>query len=281
METTASGSEVDKRFRKFGNDFETFGDKEKEDDEIANEIVDEGTESNVGLKYVEAMNYMNATIQCFSKTKNLTDYFLKPYNKSRIFMNNSLLKDENSIELCTSYYEVIHNLWLKKNQNKSFSPKNFKEKLRKMNSLFHGYNSGEPRDLINFILIKLHEELNIVKKTKPPEDENKLHSKYNIYDRFDVLNNFLKDTKIKNNSIISDLFYGIIENISECLICKEQNKIKGLKRKFKYEFQNIKYFVFPLVLKMIYLFLINISLHFFHVNSYMKEFFYFFLCLPT
>ena len=192
------------------------------------------------------MCYMNATIQCFNKTKSLTDFFLKHYNKNKILLNNSILKNENSLELCTSYYEVIKNLWLKKNQNKSFSPKNFKEKIRKMNTLFHGYNSGEPKDLISFILLKLHEELNVVKKTKPSQDKNKLHSKYNVYDRFNVLNDFLTETKIKNNSIISDLFYGIIENISECLICKEQNKIKGLKRKFKYEFQNIKYFIFPL-----------------------------------
>ena len=234
------GSEVDKRFQKLATDNDESEIKENDD------YIDDGKEPKIGLKNVEAMCYMNATIQCFSKTIDLTNFFLGPQNKSRIFLNNVLLKDEKALELCTSYYEVIENLWKKKNKKKFFTPKNFKEKLRKMNSLFQGYNSGEPKDLISFILLKLHEELNIVKKTKEKEDKNKLHSKYNIYDRFEVLKEFLADVKIKNNSIISDLFYGAIENISECLICKEQNKKKGLSRKFKYEFKTINYFLFPL-----------------------------------
>ena len=252
MKTTDSdaGSEVDKRFRKMVTETET-----SEIPEIK-EIIYDGTDPKIGLKNVEAMCYMNATIQCFSKTIELTKYFLKPHDKKRIYpdfdvlvntiKNNSLLKDEKSLELSTSYYELIKNLWNKNNKNKSFSPKDFKEKIRKMNSLFTGYNSGEPKDLISFILIKLHGELNVIPKKKPQENKNKLHSKYNVYDRFNVLSEFLADTKIKNHSIISDLFYGIIENISECLICKDKNKMKGLTRKFKYEFKNISYFIFPL-----------------------------------
>ena len=232
------GSEVDKRFRNIEINIE------KSEDYDNNE--DDGKEPKIGLKNVEAMCYMNATIQCFSKTIDLTNFFLAPQNKNRIFFNNALLKDEKAIELCTSYYEVIENLWNKKNKEKFFVPKNFKEKLRKMNPLFQGYNSGEPKDLIKFILLKLHEELNIVKKTKEKVDKNKLHSKYNVYDRFNVLNEFLTDMKIQNNSIISDLFYGVIENISECLVCKEKNKKKGLNRKFKYAFKTINYFLFPL-----------------------------------
>lgn len=234
------GSEVDKRFRKIASE------PEKSEEETEN-YIDDGKEPKIGLKNVEAMCYMNATIQCFSKTMNLTKFFLAPENKSRIFMNNSLLKDESNLELCTSYYEVIQNLWNKKSKKNFFVPLNFKEKLRKMNSLFQGYNSGEPKDLISFILFKLHQELNTVKKTKESDkDKNKLHSKYNVYDRFNVLNDFLTEVKIKNNSIISETFYGTIENISECLICKEQNKNKGLTRKFKYEFNTIRFFIFPL-----------------------------------
>ena len=234
------GSEIDQRFKNI-----VINTEKSESEELDN-YEDDGNEPKIGLKNVEAMCYMNATLQCFSKTINLTNFFLAPQNKSRILMNNALLKNEKALELCTSYYEVIENLWNKKNKKRFFTPKNFKEKLRKMNSLFQGYNSGEPKDLISFILLKLHEELNIVKKTKEKIDNNKLHSKYNIYDRYNVLNEFMTDMKIKNNSIISDLFYGVIENISECLTCKEKNKMKGLNRKFKYEFKTINYFVFPL-----------------------------------
>ena len=79
------GSEVDKRFRKIASE------PEKSEEETEN-YIDDGKEPKIGLKNVEAMCYMNATIQCFSKTMNLTKFFLAPENKSRIFMNNSLIK---------------------------------------------------------------------------------------------------------------------------------------------------------------------------------------------
>ena len=270
------GSEVDIRFRKYktqedieqyeknkqkkleqGEDYDEYAkqknkiyeietEKEKEiNEDKQQEIEYNGKEQKIGLKNVQAVCYMNATLQCFNKTKELSNYFLRPENKSRILLNNSIIKNENNLELTTSYYEVLQNLWNAKNKTGFYSPYNFKERIKIMNPLFQGYNSGEPKDLIDFILLKLHEELNVVKKSKK-EDKDKLHSKYNQYDRFYVLSEFLEDNKIKNNGIISDLFYGVTENISECLVCKENNKKKGINRKFKYEFKNIKYFIFPL-----------------------------------
>lgn len=54
---------------------------------------------------------MNAVLQYFNKNKKLSNNILKQENKSRIFLNNSILKDENQIELSTAYYEILKKLW--------------------------------------------------------------------------------------------------------------------------------------------------------------------------
>jgi ubiquitin C-terminal hydrolase len=113
-----------------------------------------------------------------------------------------------------------------------------------MNSLFQGYNSGDSKDLINFILTQLHKELNVINNNNI--NKNKLDIPYYQYDRNQVLNIFFEEFKRDNNSIISDLFFGINENISECLVCKKRNKAQGLKSKYKYNFQYINYILFPL-----------------------------------
>ena len=115
-----------------------------------------------------------------------------------------------------------------------------------MNSLFQGHNSGDPKHLIDFIIIKLHEELNRINKNNFNVNDNKMNNIYYQYDRTQVMNIFLDDYKRDNNSVISNFFFGIIENISECINCKKRNKSQGLKSKYKYNFKTIHYIIFPL-----------------------------------
>ena len=204
---------------------------------------DNDKEPRIGLEKINATFYMNATIQCFSKTKKLTDFFLAPNNQYII-----LYKIENNnykSELTTTYYEVIKNLWDKKNK-KGYNAINFKEKLIQMNQLFKGYNPGCPKDLIDFILNRLHEELNKKDKYHVTDENNKKDKIYYQYDRNQMINMFIEEYKRDYKSIISDLFFGISENISECINCKKRNKEQGLKMKYKYDFQVFHYLVFPL-----------------------------------
>ena len=215
-------------------------DKEKNDDKESN-FSDDNKEPRIGLENIGSTCYMNATIQCLSKTVKLTNYFIDPKNKDKIFNNNIIQKNKNNLDLSSSYYELIQHLWDKKNKKGFYAPHNFKQKISQMNPLFQGYNAGDSKDLITFILMKLHEELNIIDKKNNSSIIND-----NQFDRNISLNQFMLDFKSENNSIISDLFYGIIENISECINCKNKNKSKGLKRQYKYNFQNINFLIFPL-----------------------------------
>ena len=94
---------------------------------------------------------MNATLECLSNINELTKYFLDEYT----FDPN----DKNKV-MSNEYYEVIKNLWNEKNNNGSYSPTNFKNVLSIENPLFAGYAANDSKDLINFLIERLHTELN-------------------------------------------------------------------------------------------------------------------------
>ena len=70
---------------------------------------------------------MNSTLQCFSQTKKLTQYFLSDKNFNRIIDNNISLKNRLDLQLCPVYLELIEKLWERNTRNKSFSPNKFME----------------------------------------------------------------------------------------------------------------------------------------------------------
>ena len=180
----------------------------------------------VGLNNIGATCYMNATLQCLSNTDELTNYFLNKfkYNAS----------DNNKI-MSNAYYNVIKNLWNRDNNTKSFSPNEFKEKLSKENPLFAGIAANDSKDLINFLLERFHNELNIKKEN----NQNYISNNININDQLNeqkMFGIFANEFKLKYNSIISNLFYGILETKSQCQLC----------RHIKYNFQIFSFIEFPL-----------------------------------
>ena len=168
----------------------------------------------IGLENIGITSYMNATLQCLSNIEQLTNYF----------RNNSYVEHIVKFKpdsLAASYKRLIHNLWPSNNNhqifnhNKSYAPYDFKNKISKMNSLFEGIHANDSKDLLNFIITTLHEELNKSKKN------GDLHE--NITSQIDEqleLKEFIENFINENRSIISDLFYGVNETIIICSNCK-------------------------------------------------------------
>ena len=166
---------------------------------------------------------MNASLQCLSNTKKLTDYFLKNYK----YNPNQLMSNE--------YYEVLKNLWNKENNNKSYSPNSFKDVLSKLNPLFAGIAANDSKDLINFLLERFHQELNLATKENGMDNE----ANANLPDQSNeklMLKLFLDEFKEKFDSPISNLFYGMLETKSQCKGCNV----------IKYNFQVYSFLEFPL-----------------------------------
>ena len=177
--------------------------------------------NTVGLNNIGATCYMNATLQSLSNVKELSHYFL----------NKFTLNDANK-KLSNEYYTVVKNLWDRKNNGKAFSPDSFKNTLSQMNPLFAGIAANDSKDLINFILETLHNELNkSTGKTSnymlTPDDQKNEQRMFNL---------FSEEMKSNFKSPISDLFYGVLETRTNCLNCK------GI----KYNFQIYSYIEFPL-----------------------------------
>ena len=203
----------------------------QENEEIKNKYLNLKKEAIlVGLNNIGATCYMNATLQCLSNTALLTNYFLSEYqyepNNNKKIMSNA-------------YYNVIKDLWNRENHKKSISPNEFKEKLSQENPLFAGIAANDSKDLINFLIERFHNELNIIKNEKELQNinyNNSISQNENQLNEQKMLNIFMNEYKIKYNSIISKSFYGILETKSQCQICKN----------IKYNFQIYSFIEFPL-----------------------------------
>ena len=141
----------------------------------------------------------------------------------------------NKNNLTSSFKLLIEKLW-PNNNNESFSqkyyaPEEFKNKICKMNPSFQGIATNDAKDLINFIITALHQELNKVKKSDI-HNNNVILDKRNKIKMFDI---FVHNYRRENQSIISDLFYGTKYNITQCCNCNSNI----------YDYQLYYFLVFP------------------------------------
>ena len=104
-----------------------------------------------GLVNVGATCYMNATLQCMAHIKYLTKYLLDKFN--------NISSKKYKYQLTNAYTEVLKNLWQNNNIN-YYTPKNFKETIIKMISLFAGVHANDSKDLVLFLIETIHNELN-------------------------------------------------------------------------------------------------------------------------
>ena len=177
----------------------------------------------IGLNNIGATCYMNASLQCFSNSKKLTEYFLKHYQK-----------DPKNI-MANEYYEVLKNLWNRDNNKNAYSPNSFKDVLSKENPLFAGIAANDSKDLINFLLERFHQELNVVSNLNNVNNDTNINQPDQTNEQL-MLKLFLDEFKEKFNSIISTLFYGILETKSQCQGCNV----------IKFNFQVYSFLEFPL-----------------------------------
>jgi ubiquitin C-terminal hydrolase len=167
---------------------------------------------------------MNATIECLSNIKEITDYLLN--------LNENLIPTKNNLTL--SYRNLLIELF--KSGQKSVVPEVFKYVIGELNPLFQGNHAADSKDLVFFIIERLHQELNIEKKNVQNNQKDFYLLELESRNEKLMLQNFFNDFKLKSNSIISETFYGITRSIMECKGC-------GIK---KYSFQSFNMQIFQL-----------------------------------
>ena len=184
----------------------------------------------IGLDNIGATCYMNATLQCFCNIEQFINYF--KYDKNLIY---SIKCDQKKETLSSSFKLLIEKLWpnnyIMNNNVKSYSPHEFKTKISIMNPLFQGIAANDSKDLVNFLIMKLHEELNV------PQHQIQIDT-LNL-DQTNMLlmyNTFIQNFNDTNNSKISQLFYAVNYNVTSCQNCHVNT----------YNFQTYFFLIFPL-----------------------------------
>ena len=161
-----------------------------------------------GLLNIGQTCYMNASIQCISNIEKLSNFLLSRFGTFNI----------NTQQLTFSFTNLLFELFYP--NKKYISPNIFKSVIGELNPLFEGNQASDAKDLVFFIIERLHQEL------KPPV--NIINSNYQIdFAQQEIesqnenltLQKFLIDFALKNTSIVSDTFYGITRSTMKCYGC--------------------------------------------------------------
>jgi len=180
----------------------------------------------IGLQNIGATCYMNATLQCFAHIKDFVRFFKKGDKHLNVLNNPKTLS--------YSFKILIDKLWPEENEIPEklyYAPYDFKEKISTMNPLFKGIAANDSKDLINFIVMTLHEELNEIKN-----DIIINNQEVDQRNKEAVFEEFRTDYIKRYNSIASTLFYGSNYSVSQCTQCN----IK------LYNYQVFFFIIFPL-----------------------------------
>ena len=178
--------------------------------------------NEIGLQNIGATCYMNATLQSLSNTNLFTEFFLTKYHYNS--------NDKNK-KMSNEMYKVLINLWSDTKKKGDYPPYDFKKALSEENPLFAGVQANDSKDLINFLIERFHQEMNL-----PSPNQININN-VNQMNEMETLNAFIKEYFSTNKSIITDCFYGIIETKSTCSGCKLT----------KYNFQIYSFLEFPLI----------------------------------
>ena len=215
--------------------------KEKENNNIDNNNIQEKMnlensgeiklpETNkIGLQNIGSTCYMNATLQCFCHIRKFISYFKK---------TNSNKFSQNSLSI--SFKNLIDHLWSEdltpnKVENNYYIPTDFRTKIANKSPLFENNMANDAKDLVNFIIMTLHEELNNVKNGIINYNmQNGVM--INQSNKKLVFKNFVEEFKKNNQSIISDIFYAMNLSETQCGLCSN----------ILYNYQIYYFLVFPL-----------------------------------
>ena len=201
----------------------------------------------IGLQNIGQTCYMNSALQCFSHTETLANYLINP-NKLSIINNNSIaMIDPDLPQLSPILRKLILHLWSDKPKS-AYAPNDFKRIVGEIEPLFKDFQANDAKDFVNFIIMKLHEELNLIDNSFSNSCNITLPNQpINPYNSNQVLMCYFYDFQMNLKSIISNIFYGTIQSEFECQNCKMQLYLCGQTMPLiKYNYQNYFFINFPL-----------------------------------
>jgi ubiquitin C-terminal hydrolase len=184
-------------------------------EEIKNYLKPTSNHGLTGLKNIGNSSYINSIIQCLSNTPELMYYYVSGIYRKDLKISEGKKKGFVQGKLTKEFADLLGKMWIE--NKKVVSPQDVKYSICDLTNIFNNNNQHDSSEFLMFLLNFLHDEINKDKSKgstsfyEPPKKENE--SDISASQRF--WNLFKK----KNNSIITDLFYGQIRNITRCLSC--------------------------------------------------------------
>jgi ubiquitin C-terminal hydrolase len=184
---------------------------------------------SLGLQNVGATCYMNSTLQCLIHVKELSEILLSAFYLKYPLGDSNLYEKH---KLTAEYVNILKNVFFPKfygNESPCFAPYKFKELVGELNPLFSGIAANDAKDLLQFILERMHSELKMAMQYFSDyniDQTNELQSKQYFYQSY----------VFQNNSPFLSYLFGIIKIQTKCLKCNI----------IKYNFQSYNLLYFPL-----------------------------------
>ena len=168
-----------------------------------------------GLKNSGKTSYLNSVLQLLGYLRSLSSYFLNP--KNGIYFENNIDK----YPLCFVLYRLYTHLYPfpEKRGREIYQPDSFKLILGVNNIVYKDNTEKDPKMLINYILDKLHTELNKEKKNKNNFNDINLNIACN---RDATINTGLKNFILNNNSVIFNYFNWFELKETKCMNCNNE-----------------------------------------------------------
>ena len=166
--------------------------------------------ATIGLANIGATCYINSIIQCLAHCIELSEDILSWY----LYHPD---KDKQSRCISYSYAEVLYNLFFPKDNQTYYSPNDFREIVALIGPLFEEHKANDSKDIFQFLIEKIHEELNVLNESNINYNEDII---VNQMDELAVFNNFELVCQKNYHSCISKYFYGKHKTITKCLNCQ-------------------------------------------------------------